>query len=188
MINQSPHNLTPVGAAFMARWLAKYPDSAPIGHSLKHHFSPRWMRFHSLPNGQRYARSKGESDTILMRQNKIIDSLIPWQAKLEIVLSRLEHDCHLFQSCNLMPLGAFQDVALEVPIQAWLMDDVWEPGGLDIILTMVAGDQARAVILGPDCLIAPYDGGVDVILKDAFTAHALKRQFSDWVSPREDGL
>jgi hypothetical protein len=180
--------LTAEGQTFMARWLELYPDSAPIGHSLKHHFKTRWMRFHSLPNGQRYARSKDESDTILMRQNTIIGALIPRHTQVDIVLSRLEADCHLFKSLNLLPLGAFQDDAAEVPVQAWLARDVWEKGSLDVELTMIAGDQIRAIVMGPDCLIAPYDGGVDVILKDAFSAQTLKRQFPDWVSPREDGL
>jgi hypothetical protein len=29
---------------------------------------------------------------------------------------------------------------------------------------------------------------MDIILKDPHTAHAFKRHFADWVSPREDRL
>jgi hypothetical protein len=37
-------------------------------------------------------------------------------------------------------------------------------------------------------LIAPYDGGVDVILKDLHSCSVFKKKFKDWLSKREDGL
>jgi hypothetical protein len=181
-------HLTPAGTAFLARWQSLYPDSFPIAHSLKWQFPKRWVRFHSLPDSRRYARDKAESDMLSMRQNAILSAMIPLGYRLEIVLSKLEPECHLFQSYNLTPLGAFPDAAAQVPLQSWLMTDIWEENGLDIPLLLVADDQARAIIMGPDCLIAPYDGGIDIIARDAFTAHALKRQFKDWASPRADGL
>jgi hypothetical protein len=181
-------DLTPAGEAFLVRWQSHYPGSFPIAHRLKWLFPKRWIRFHSLPDSQRYAAGKAEFDVILMRHNKIIQALIPQGHRIEIVLSKLVPECHLFQSYNLTPLGTFPDNSAEMPMQAWSMQDVWEVGGLDIPLLLVADDQARAIIMGPDCLIAPYDGGMDVIAKDAFTAQALKRQFQDWASPREDGL
>jgi hypothetical protein len=181
-------NLNAAGEAFLAHWQSQYPGSFPVSHSLKWRFPKRWVRFHSLPDGQLYAANNAQSDAILMRQNTIMKALLPIGQRIEIVFSNLEPECHLFQSCDLTPLGAFPDEAAEMPVQTWWMQDVWEMGGLDIPLLLVAGDQARMIIMGPDCLIAPYDGGVDVIASDAFTAHALKRQFQAWVSPREDGL
>lgn len=52
---------------------------------------------------------------------------------------------------------------------------------------MIADDVMRAFIIAPDCLIAPYDGGMDVFLKDAFSAHAFERKFADGMSKRKDG-
>jgi hypothetical protein len=46
----------------------------------------------------------------------------------------------------------------------------------------------RAFVTAPDSLISPYDGGMDMILKDPYTTHAFKRHFAHWVSPHEDGL
>jgi hypothetical protein len=53
---------------------------------------------------------------------------------------------------------------------------------------MIADDEARAIFVAPDCLIAPYDGSFDLALTDPCAAQALKRQFSEWASPRADGL
>jgi hypothetical protein len=53
---------------------------------------------------------------------------------------------------------------------------------------MIADESMRAFIIALDCLISPYDGGIDVILRDPHTAHTFKRHFADWVSPREDRL
>lgn len=188
MTREAGHELTAAGRAFLAFWQSHYPDSFPVAHSLKWQFPKRWVRFHSLPDGQRYARTKGEVEVILMRQNTLINALIPQGTSIKILLSKLEPECHLFASQSLTHLGAFPDEAAEMPLQAWLMEKVWEAGSLDVILTQIADDQARAIFLGPDCLVAPYDGGVDLIVKDALTAHALKQQFHAWVSAREDGL
>jgi hypothetical protein len=53
---------------------------------------------------------------------------------------------------------------------------------------MIAQEEMRAFIIGDDCLIAPYDGGVDLILKDGYTKGLLKEKYKNWLSARKDGL
>jgi hypothetical protein len=39
-----------------------------------------------------------------------------------------------------------------------------------------------------DTLIAPYDGGVDLILKDKEIRDQYKSKYRNWLSKRDDGL
>jgi hypothetical protein len=68
--------------------------------------------------------------------------------------------------------------------------DIFEKSNraFDVLLSIMANDEARAIFMVPDCLIAPYDGGFDLALKDPCAAQALKRQYSEWASRRADKL
>ena len=44
------------------------------------------------------------------------------------------------------------------------------------------------VSLSKKCVIAPYDGGVDVIVDSTEKRDRLKAKYVDWLSDREDGM
>lgn len=48
--------------------------------------------------------------------------------------------------------------------------------------------SAFFVALDGQVIIAPYDGGVDVILKDEPTRDACREKYRDWLSAHESGL
>jgi hypothetical protein len=145
------------------------------------------VRIYSLPEGQRYPNDKADWHHLLVRQNAVIDYLVPQGQPIQFVWNWLGRDSHIFKSYDLVRLGVFCDVRAETEYESWLLNDRWASGAFNIFLTLIADEAMRAFIIAPDCLIAPYDGGMDVILKDPNTAHAFKRHFADWVSPREDG-
>lgn len=182
------HTLTAAGIDFMANWQARFPETPPIGHHFKHFLAKRWMRIYSLPDAQRYARDKAEWDILLARQNAVIDHLIPQDTPIQFVFTVIKPDSHIFVSFDLTPLGHVYHADDAAAYELWALNDIWHSGHYDVFLSMIADEDLRAFIIAPDCLIAPYDGGVDVILRDPHSAHAFKRHFSDWVSPRADGL
>ncbi len=174
---------------FLAEWNLRYPGVLPIRNLLNGRTFPnRWMRIHSLPNSKRYPDTKVEWDILLHRQNALINHLVPQHTALQIVINWIEPDEYLFTSFNLLPLGILQEALGEPEYNSFLMDDSWESHSIDPILSMIANEDLRAFILAPDCVIAPYGGGVDVILNDPHTCYALKRQFKAWLSQRPDGL
>ena len=69
-------------------------------------------------------------------------------------------------------------------------EQIWQSNKFDSILKDIADDQLRAFFISEEkkLIIAPYDGGVDLILKDTETRNIYKRKYSDWLSQREDGL
>ena len=60
----------------------------------------------------------------------------------------------------------------------------------EAILRAVADDEIRVFFLNTstNTIIAPYDGGVDVILKDIETMLFYKEKYKNWLSERADGL
>jgi len=66
----------------------------------------------------------------------------------------------------------------------------WKNGSRNEILKAIADDEIRAMFVSQskNCIIAPYDGGVDLILKTKLERDRLKHKYKDWLSEREDGL
>ena len=54
---------------FQHIWSRFHEGHSPVGYKLRHGGAANWVRFHSLPNGKRYADSDDERRTILQRQN-----------------------------------------------------------------------------------------------------------------------
>jgi hypothetical protein len=182
------HDLTAAGVSFMESWNRDYPETPPINYHFKRLLPKRWIRIHSLPISKRYAEDAADWAILLARQNAVIDYLLPPNQAIQWVWNWLPPDSHIHTSFDLVRLGILRAKDDEAEFESWLLKDNWQSGTCDIFLTLIADDSMRAFIIAPDCLISPYDGGVDVILKDPHTAHAFKRHFAQWVSPREDGL
>jgi hypothetical protein len=175
--------------AFSAEWQRRFPGTLPIKYMLNgRRFRGCWMRIHSLPLSKRYADTPAERDVILNRQNTLIDHLVHQHTNIQIVINWIEPDSLLFKAFELVPLGIFQEADGEPEYDSFLIETVWQSGGLDTLLMMIADENVRGFIIAPDCLILPYDGGVDVIVKDTAKCLALKERFRDWLSLRPDGL
>ena len=58
------------------------------------------------------------------------------------------------------------------------------------ILKSIADDEISLMFVCPSkkCIVAPYDGGVDIILDTTENRDKIKPRYQDWLSPREDGL
>ncbi len=173
---------------FQQFWAENYPETLPINYLFKHNLKSRWLRIHSLPESKRYAQTKEESEALLNRQNSIIDDLILQNAKINVVVNFIEIDSFLFQMFNFTNIGVFVDKDGEAVFQSFNFETTWETNGLNPMLLEIADDNLRAFIIGEDCLIAAYDGGMDLIFKDEPTKYFYKRKYKNWLSAREDGL
>jgi hypothetical protein len=181
-----PSDTKASAAKFAAYWHGLYPQTPPINYLFKHRLHMRWARIHNLPEAKRYATSKAEGDILLHRQNTVIDSLIAKDTPVRVVINSIATDNYLFKAFDLEHAGVYQHD--DVSFETFVFDTSWESQTFNPLLIMISEEVMRAFIIGPDCLIAPYDGGMDVILKDPHTCWAFKRQFKDWLSPRADGL
>jgi hypothetical protein len=173
---------------FMDHWNTVYPETPPIGHQFKWRLPHRWMRIHSLPDSKRYPQNATEWTELLSRQNAVIDHVTRGARSIEIVITAIREDNPLFQDFTFENIGVFVDREAEVTFQSFVSICVWKKGCLDRVLRMIADAEVRGFIMARDCLISPYDGGMDLILKDSVTRDVCRERFKAWLSKREDGL
>jgi hypothetical protein len=172
---------------FFAHWHAHYSETPPVGYLFKQRLAKRWVRFHSLPNSKQYADTEAERDEILRRQNTIINDLIGTHIDIRVVIVWINDDNPLFKMRSPDCIGKVSLGEGEPEFELFTYVTTWDPPD-NVLLTMIADEQVEAFLIGPDCLIAPYDGGIDLILKDPHTSFAVKRKYDAWLPKRVDGL
>jgi hypothetical protein len=67
----------------------------------------------------------------------------------------------------------------------------WTRGHLDPVLRAVADDVLESpLLIGAEqgCVIAPYDGGMDIFVSDQSQRDALLASYAQWLSPHSLGL
>jgi len=188
-------------------WVENYNTLPPLGHYLRDYFfEDRWFRIHSLPNSKRYANNKTEMNTIIERQNTLIDDLIGENNGYVLLLynfSELPIQKYCFDIHNAITLDTleidndyYEDCVLNVAI----ISKIWHNRSLDNWLELIANDEViiskdlyevcRCLIIdiNKNRIIAPYDGGVDVILNTKDERDSYKIKYQNWLSFREDGL
>lgn len=188
-------------------WTSTYPGIAPIQHSYDHSYADRWFRIHSLPGSKRYAENENEWSILLERQNRIISDLLTENSNFLLVTGEYTSKAHieLHPFDEVVSVKSYFFVSLDPIDLHKLNPDQYEPGQFytpkfseqiwqakkfDNLLKDIAEDNLKAFFVSRSkaILIAPYDGGVDFILKDSETRDAYKQKYSDWLSAREDGL
>ncbi len=186
-------------------WTSKYSDTKPISHLFKHDYSDRWFRIHSLPQSKRYADCNNDWVVLLTRQNEIITELFGdnsnillltgeynWGARTtfiteEEVVFKPYHFVRL-DNIDLFELNSDDYDKGEVYRPAFA-ETIWHSNQHDTLLKEIADDKIRAffVSLDKQIIVAPYDGGMDIVLKDSQTRDFYKEKYKGWLSEREDG-
>ncbi|WP_338378925.1 hypothetical protein [uncultured Flavobacterium sp.] len=188
---------------FIDYWNKEYQESLPINHELKIVYPDRWFRIHSLPESKRYAENEDEYKIILDRQNQLINDLIGEESEVAISFGLYTWDSTNDNYKELTDFGEFKKV-LRIDLQKerpeeyedetffdiYVKTESWKNGNRNEILKAIADDEIRAMFVSPSkkCVIAPYDGGVDVIVDSTEKRDRLKAKYSDWLSDREDGM
>jgi hypothetical protein len=192
--------ITPLGC-----WEQRFLGCEPVAHWLKTAVSDRWVRFHSLPESKRYPENEAEYATLLDRHNRMLGELTnagrdavllttgysesPNPVRTHPELESLDPKALPWRSVPMHEL----DAGFTAPSYWHVFASVWVwcPGLFDPIIRLVADEVlANIMIVNPEChwLLHPYDGGMDVIAESSEARDRLKSSYSDWLSPRSDGL
>jgi hypothetical protein len=188
-------------------WTSTYPGTILIQHHFRHKFAERWFRIHSLPESKRYAENDNDWNILLGRQNKLISDLLTGYPNFLLITGSHTSEGHVelhpidevnsfkeFPFVTLEPIdlnkicpGEYDHGQFYTPM---FSEQNWQPNKFDSLLKDIAEDKLRAFFASVDkeLIIAPYDGGVDIILKDTKTRDFYKQKYYGWLSAREDGL
>jgi hypothetical protein len=190
--------------ALLDHWRRTYGETPLVGHVLRDRFPRRWLRIHNLPDSKRYAETEDEHQEILRRQNTLLSDLIGDDRPFELVFGyyggedRVPEDVlaalrglgpvFLAMDPAGEPDGASEGVAGFPLLKAQL---AWQPRALDVVLRAVADDVLATPLLVSveRCrIVAPYDGGVDVIVESEELRDQLEGRYRSWLSKHPAGL
>ena len=193
-------------------WTSTYGLVPPISYLFRCAYPERWFRIHSLPASKRYPENDAEWGILLDRQNALISDLLADDPTVFLVTGEYDFSSNNKSEWPFSPADSIrhlafaelQPVALETINTGRSPDDYapgdvyrpvfselsWQPSAWDKLLIDIANDEISAffVSIRNELIIAPYDGGVDVILKDGLTRDTYRAQYKKWLSAREDGL
>ena len=169
---------------FKIFWASAYSDSLPIQHLFRHDYASRWFRIHSLPQSKRYVNTEQEWNILLMRQNSVITDILGDNVQILVVTG--DYNCaeqsepHITQEepaflnfkfqraddIDLFELSPYEYDEGQTYRVAYA-ETVWKSDFHDNLLKDIADDKLRAFFVSPSrlAIVAPYDGGIDFILK-----------------------
>jgi hypothetical protein len=178
-------------AEFLRFWQSAYPQTPPVDYLFKRCLTARWARIHSLPDSKRYADTPDEWETLLNRQRAVIRDLLRGETEARMVVNSYTASHPLPAMLPVTYLGTFSDEAdpePSAPVHAHLVTANLSEASLTPVLKRIANDELRAFIIGKTSLVAPYDGGVDLVLETPAACAAFKKKYARWLSGRPDGL
>lgn len=191
------------------QWASKWPGVRPITYELRDTARDRWVRFHSLPNSKRYAETEDERQEILRKDHQALAELSELHGTVDdsvIVVSYAWStssvpDPDEAQIADRLTSGTYwtsllvdADQRMPDESDSWVhlfaRVSAWRNGSLDPLLLRIADDEQRALIMPADLrwLLAPYDGGMDVVAATTKIRDDLKARHADWLSAHPSGL
>ena len=172
-------------------WNNEFKEALPITYKLKEAFHDNWIRIYNFPDERRYPENQKEENDALKANLDILDGIIKHEEKCFLILGEYskkinfsnefnrhyvdKYSLEKFQTINLK--DKFPDeyddgyLILGVNEITWGKDDIRE------ILIDSSTDKIRntcIILQQQPTLIAPYDGGLDIITKDELTWKKLK--------------
>lgn len=196
-MNQSFENL----------WLTLYPNKLPIPHLFKHYFSESWIRLFNFKNGQRYANNAKEMDELLAFQNELFNECIPSEP-IYLVTYQFKHPTEIMfeQNFSHLPYTFIESSTIypykidsnfydedhkDLEFYSLSTETIWQTNLHNAFLSNIANDEINGFLIpvtNNKVIIAPYDGGVDLLLFDQDLQNYIKTKYYDRISLREDGF
>ena len=174
----------------------------PLGSDLRTALPQRWVRFHYLPDSERIPATAAQRHEVLRRYREVLRALDAGAEEQLLVTTcgwgRSTPAPRPADLADLLPGTHWRDVPpgssddLAVSVYATSVSaDVDDPALGEFLLVWAADNRTvDAIIAPPSCawLFHPYDGGMDVIARDPAERDRIAERFTEWLSPRADGL
>lgn len=194
---------------FECKWNSRFLNKVPIPYLFKYYFPDSWLRLHNFADSKRYADDPIQMDILLKHQNQIIDDCLNSGSPIFIVsgnsfigdskipiydqVSMLNYDFAAVPSINLHKIDPehFDDGEdNDLYFTPMFTKTLWEPNIHNDLLVKIANDETRAFFISfeKNVIIAPYDGGLDLIIEDCCLKKEIKKKYSELLSKRDDGL
>jgi hypothetical protein len=171
----------------------------------------RLFRIHNLPGDRRSARCINEMNQILERQNSLLDTCLGFGQDYWLLLTEfLLSDREMKEGCEIIDDKSKPDVLIDrgsallfeitpndckpKPFFSWRPESGiyrvyaqrhnWASGSIDDLLCSIARGEIWGVgfvSIINSIFIAPYEGGVDIVVKDETRLSRYKEIFKEWL-------
>lgn len=182
-------------------WKINFPSKVPIPDLFKFYFSKSWLRIHSFQDSKRYAETKKDHQNLLTLQNKIISDCFGKNTPIFIVAGHYSPIIYNLEEKALYDWLSAKEINLHA-IDPENFDDkdlnytpkyiqtIWETNRYNILLKKIANDETKAFFISfeKQIIIAPYDGGLDLIIQDDDLRKQLECKYHNFLSLRIDRL
>jgi hypothetical protein len=151
---------------------------------------------HALPQAKRRPQTAAERQVVLQRANVLANALFPGGGPIWLCAPRFSDrpgpQARLTdQMDRAMTWRDPQDHPEEaVETTFYVAQSQWLPGALDDVFMQIAQGDTMALIFAPQTghVLAPYEGGFDIVLAAPDEAAGIEARFPDWRSDRPDKL
>lgn len=182
-------------------WRRAFGDVVPVGFLCRAGLPSRWLRIHSLPGSKRYPDHEAEYQELLRRHNHVATTLLGEGEECLLFVATLGQQpgspsepevpsldaAAFFRVPELLVPETAEDPEVEVAVTIVS----WHANRFDPLITAVADGRAGPVLFA-NCdrraAYAPYDGGADLFLDSPERVAQMKITWTNWSSPRHDGL
>lgn len=184
-------------------WRERMGDRPPLTYEYMLEHRDRWVRFHTLPESQRYAANEAERLIIQRRHNTVLEGLFagediyvmtttwsdgPEPEPRKRLDRRVNPGSVLWWSFldNDDPDPAYVTYA-----HVYVSWTSWSAGSLNRLLSAVADFRtANAAITDRHLrrMYHPYDGGADILALDGAERDMLRERHADWLSSHPSGM
>jgi hypothetical protein len=186
---------------FYQFWAENFAEIPPINHLFKEKLTNRWLRIHSLPDEKRYAETEAEWELLKARQNTVFLDLMPEKAEIYLILQLFSHKSNALESNFFLKNELFSGLNFTKldGIDYFELTKLWTDEGLILhpfltkidanseqfqsFLTAIAKDEIRAFFFSKKekRIIAPYDGGVDLVFENRASMLFYQKKYADWL-------
>lgn len=188
-----------VKSGFSEFWHSRFANHKPASFALRTTLSDRWIRFHSLPGGQRHADSDNDWQTLLERNNELATDVLGNGSRCWLVLPRdidpenVENDSHLSSYRFSFAFKWTDDSEPSFPYERDVnsTEVVWRPGKFNMVFRAIAGwNDVSMFFVSRETgdIFAPYDGGMDLFLQDPAATLVFRAKYADWLPDNPAGL
>ncbi len=178
-------------------WATIASGVSPVPYRLRDSLPHRWVRFHSLPDAQRYAANEAEHTVVLRSHNAVLNFIAQTGEMVRFVSSGFSYTVEPIRENGLLrqldPNAVhWRTIPNEDGFSHFYFSEWnWEPGIFDAILSRVAAwEIVDTMLIGTHghWIYHPYDGGADVIAPDTAKRDSIRDAYDDWLSPHPTGL
>lgn len=185
----------------LAWWHSEFAELAPRGYLLRRALAAHWVRFHSLPDSQRYAESQDEYAEIQHRHLLVASAIFSADEPLYVFRAQSDEVKLRGKTKHQLVGRQFREAVVSVPPQNGDPDSEdrmfvralvskWKPDFFEAAIRQLADWKLAGVsFVSPSTknMFCPYDGGMDVFTF-SMSPDELRARFAGWLSTRPDGL